>query len=414
MKTRVILITADFPYGRDEISFIQPELPYIQKNAEVSILSRNESDRQVVEVPSQIKVCRVINKRSQNIRCALTILFSPMFYREMYFIWKKKHNYFGENLKEAFLTLSIAKRTAESIEENFGTKKCNSNIVLYSYWFDGGTLAALLYKKKHKKDHIRVVSRIHGCDLYEERTRTEYQPYMQQMDQMIDNVYFISRIGMEYYKAHYGCEKNKDKYKLCYLGTQGGRPVLAKKDNIFRLISCAHLIPLKRVTKIIDALEAIDDYIIEWTHFGGGECEKEIRQYANNKLGIKENISYYFSGVVNNEQIHQAYEQNDYDCFISASETEGIPVSMMEALSYGVPVISTNVGGVSEILNEKCGRLLNANPSSEELSNAICEIYNMTNEEKKHMCMEAKRQWEEKFDAEKNYEDFAKVIIKYE
>lgn len=40
------------------------------------------------------------------------------------------------------------------------------------------------------------------------------------------------------------------------------------------------------------------------------------------------------------------------------SDSEGIPVSIMEAMSFGIPVIARNVGGMSEIVNEENGLLL--------------------------------------------------------
>ena len=54
------------------------------------------------------------------------------------------------------------------------------------------------------------------------------------------------------------------------------------------------------------------------------------------------------------------------------SETEGIPVSIMEAQSYGIPVIATNVGGTSEIVHDGInGVLLSRNFDTADLLNAI-------------------------------------------
>ena len=57
--------------------------------------------------------------------------------------------------------------------------------------------------------------------------------------------------------------------------------------------------------------------------------------------------------------------------FINVSSTEGIPVSIMEAMSFGIPVIATAVGGTPEIVNNENGYLLSKDPSAKELAEVI-------------------------------------------
>ena len=47
--------------------------------------------------------------------------------------------------------------------------------------------------------------------------------------------------------------------------------------------------------------------------------------------------------------------------FINLSSSEGIPVSIMEAQSFGIPVIATNVGGSGEIVVSETGVLVDEN-----------------------------------------------------
>ena len=51
--------------------------------------------------------------------------------------------------------------------------------------------------------------------------------------------------------------------------------------------------------------------------------------------------------------------------------TEGIPVSLVEALSYGIPIIATDVGGNSEVCDSQVGILLSSDPSAEEVKESI-------------------------------------------
>ena len=48
--------------------------------------------------------------------------------------------------------------------------------------------------------------------------------------------------------------------------------------------------------------------------------------------------------------ISKIIKENNFDLHINLSEYEGIPVTIMESMSLGIPVIATDVGGVSGLL----------------------------------------------------------------
>ena len=61
-------------------------------------------------------------------------------------------------------------------------------------------------------------------------------------------------------------------------------------------------------------------------------------------------IDLHLFGHLDNNEIFNMYKNNSYDYFITLSESEGLPVSIMEAISCGIPVIATAVGGITEIV----------------------------------------------------------------
>jgi colanic acid/amylovoran biosynthesis glycosyltransferase len=63
-------------------------------------------------------------------------------------------------------------------------------------------------------------------------------------------------------------------------------------------------------------------------------------------------------GNVENSKILDFYSENYVDLFINFSEFEGVPVSIMEAQSAGIPVLATKVGGTSEIVSSDNGFLV--------------------------------------------------------
>ena len=96
--------------------------------------------------------------------------------------------------------------------------------------------------------------------------------------------------------------------------------------------------------------------------------------------------------------------------FINVSTTEGTPVSIMEAISCGIPVIATSVGGNVEIVQERNGYLLDKNPTPEEIGMALLRICDEREEVLK------KRQgsrgvWLERYNETTNFDAFAQKLV---
>lgn len=92
--------------------------------------------------------------------------------------------------------------------------------------------------------------------------------------------------------------------------------------------------------------------------FGEGPLEKEMK-----KLSIKNNIvrQCKFFGFVENASIYFKY----FDLMLLTSDWEGFPIVIWEAMSKGIPVLSSDVGGIKEIIeNENCGIVYNRNDLS--------------------------------------------------
>jgi glycosyltransferase involved in cell wall biosynthesis len=88
------------------------------------------------------------------------------------------------------------------------------------------------------------------------------------------------------------------------------------------------------------------------------------------QLGIQENFK--LTGFVSDEDLPVYY--NTADFFVLPSKSgEGLPLVALEAMSCGVPVIATDVGGTSEVMNEDYGKLVPPN-SPEALAEAVLEF----------------------------------------
>jgi colanic acid/amylovoran biosynthesis glycosyltransferase len=94
---------------------------------------------------------------------------------------------------------------------------------------------------------------------------------------------------------------------------------------------------------------------------GRGELEEELRGQVR-ALGLAENIT--FLGQLPHPEVMNLYRRGEVDIVVfpsldlGGSEHEGIPVSLMEAMSYGVPVVSTTTGGIPELLGGGAGEMV--------------------------------------------------------
>ena len=179
------------------------------------------------------------------------------------------------------------------------------------------------------------------------------------------------------------------------------------------LVSCSSLIDLKRVDLIIDSLSLVDSVNIHWKHFGDGKNRQYLEVYAKEKLDSKNNITYVFEGHVNNNQINQFYAENKVDLLVNTSLYEGLPISMMEAMSHGIPCVGTNVGGVSEIIQDNFnGFLLPVTFEPGALANILINFAKLSKNEKQGFVQNAYNTWDEKFNGVKNISELELNLFK--
>ena len=201
-----------------------------------------------------------------------------------------------------------------------------------------------------------------------------------------------------------------EKVDVRYLGTvDHGEKEFSSGKEPLSILSCSNVLKVKRIDKIIDALSLMKDIPIEWIHFGDGELMDEIREYARDKLSS--NIKVSFAGNIANTELMKRYAAEDFYVFLNVSSSEGLPVSVMEAMSFGIPCIATDVGGTGEIVRNDHGTLISKDATPGEIAEAIRAVYNMKEDDYQTLRHNARRFWENHFDANHNYNYFLEELI---
>jgi glycosyltransferase involved in cell wall biosynthesis len=163
---------------------------------------------------------------------------------------------------------------------------------------------------------------------------------------------------------------------------------------------------------IVDALSHIDNLHLHWIHIGDGPQKDTLITQAEQRLGSKKNIRFEFKGNMTNHALLEFYRDTTVDLFINTSSSEGIPVTMMEAQSFGIPIVGPAVGGVPEIVNPSCGRLFPVDATPEMISHAIREILTLPVDQYQSLRTNAIENWNMRFAADHNFPIFVAEILK--
>lgn len=412
LRKRLVILFDEYPFEYGEYGFIRTELPFLTDHFEVCILSLSASAEMKAPIDERITLYHCIRKFGvkEKIEAVVRFLFSRYGHREIRNILKDKKKITGR-LYDSIVYFGSAEQLRKFVRKNHVIR---GDELVYSYWFNANCLAFLMDKKRYP--NMKVISRIHGYDLYNERNPHDRQPFREYMDGVIDKIFFVADAGQKYYLERWGKpEDNADKYCVAPIGTVNSEfhkdRLSSPKGQCFHIVSCSNVIPLKRIHLIIDGLAQITDIDIQWTHFGTGSHFDETKRYAEKLLSDKGNISYDFKGFIPVEDIMRFYAENNVDCFITTSSTEGCPVSIQEAMSYGIPIVATAVGEIPNMIQGN-GFLLSANPSPAEVKEAVCRLHDCTEEETAGMRECSRRLWEERYDAFRNAADFVKELEK--
>ena len=405
----LLYITSWYPQNYGDSAFIKTEIKYLsQKFNSIVVLSHGKRNDFEADIPDNTKVF-FFKEYPKIISWLLlpSVLVEKSVFSEMLILWRKKL-FSVKNLKKLLLFYVAA------VKESWQIKKIIRDFdisVCYTFWFHFSTLGCI-FAKRHMGFTFKPMcaTRTHGFDLYEERS-LGWQPFKKFMDRNLDGIFFISLEGKNYYSRVFACGV-ADKYHLAYLGTDNFfTPKEYECSTVLRIVSCSYVVAVKRLHLIIDALlkSCENGTEIEWTHIGGGEDFDEIFSYAQEKLGGK--VKFQFVGHKDNLSVLEFYASHSFDLFINLSESEGLPVSMMEESSFGIPIIATDVGGVSEIVCAENGFIVNSDNCVEEAADTICRFDSLSFTEKKEMRKNARAMWENRFNATNNYLNFAQKLL---
>ncbi len=158
------------------------------------------------------------------------------------------------------------------------------------------------------------------------------------------------------------------------------------ENNIIQLLVVSRLVNQKNIDSIIKAIKVIENENIILNIVGDGSEINNLKLLVK-KYELDEKVN--FIGKIESTKISEYLK--DADIFIQASNYEGLPHSILEAINYEIPILSTEVGGCSTILNKgERGYIIPMSVSEVEISEGIKTIINNKNEAKSKVALAKK------------------------
>ncbi|MES2757183.1 MAG: glycosyltransferase [Pseudomonadota bacterium] len=406
------MVTAAYPYGRGE-AFVKAELDHVAAYFdEVEVVpcsfTAASAPRQM-DLPINLDYA---NKRWGAFRkfhlvsSLAAALWKYSWVPDVLHIATRAHKF--ENIKELVRCLYRA-RLFELFLKGQAAKSQKDFDLVYFYWIVPEIMGAISYRKQ-SGSRMRIVSRAHGGDLYEDRRAGGYVGLQDGIAAGVDDIFCISAHGKNFLDDKYPAMKGK--FHTARLGVDDpGFLNLQPGDDALSIVSCSFVVAGKRLQLIADAiawlLERQPGLAIRWTHVGDGELYDQLRAYVERTLQGRATV--VFKGYLTQHQLAELYRNERFDVVVNVSDCEGIPVSLMEASAVSIPMVATDVGGTSEIVNGANGMLIAADADIATIASAILRFGDRRAAAASRRG--ARAQWEQNFNARANYNAFGRQLV---
>lgn len=183
----------------------------------------------------------------------------------------------------------------------------------------------------------------------------------------LTRIVFIAEIARQGFLQRYPAFKTKS--TLIYNGIQ---PILTQRpaSKVIRLGQVGRFVPLKAQHLLLAALNqlsAAQRQGFEVNFFGDGPLLEDCRDLAR---PLQQDMDIVFHGL----EMDKARIYQNIDVLVVTSETEGLSLVMLEALSAGCLVIATEVGGNPEIVQHEKSGLLYMSGNATQLASLLSQL----------------------------------------
>lgn len=342
----------------------------------------NNTKFEFINVIGNIKIEKIKHKFEKN-------SFSHKVVRKLlkineYIYAKKVYNHFKKKKYDYVIVEGGNPYAYAKILKKIGKEKC-------IYHLHGNTVGDNFYKKYF--NYFIAISKFVKEKFIENNIVDSSKVYV------INNGIALEKFALKLNENEKSIEKKK--YKI--------------EENKVVIEFCGRTIPEKGVMELIKAFKKMKNIdkcillIVGNSQFGNNIVTEYDKKLIEETDGIEDKIK--FTGYVHNDKLYKIYGISDISVIPSIwDEPSGLVV--MEAMSSGLPIITTNSGGIPELINDKCAFMIERD--SNIIENLALALDNLVENSKLRKVMgENGKEESKKYSTEKyfyNFQNFVKKI----
>ncbi len=248
--------------------------------------------------------------------------------------------------------------------------------------------------------NVKIIIHMHGAcfdKFYEKSSKKEY---ITKILNKAEKIIVLS----ESWKAFFS--KIVPEEKIVVLYNAVSLPEIKEKENkdTLNILFLGRLGERKGVYDILKVAKKLENENIKITLAGDGETEKVRNLVKEENIEKIVEVKDWVNSKEKEDLLNKA------DIYILPSYNEGMPMSVLEAMSYSLPVITTNIGSIPEIIENNENGILIEPGNIEELKENILKLINDEKLRKK-LGNNARKKIEEKFNIEKQINKIEELYL---
>lgn len=223
--------------------------------------------------------------------------------------------------------------------------------------------------------------------------------------EMADEVVWISQNGKRVFLSNHPEYAGKTSVVVNGITDMKLVDVPPSTQHRYRLVTTGTVCERKGQYIIVEAMHSMNPDVLKDTHLTvmgiGADYGRLVTK--TEEYGLQEHIT--FLGNVPNAEVHQHLCAENI--FVLMSRNEGLPISVIEAMRAGLPVISTHVDGIPEQVDERNGVLID--PDVHQLTELL---NNLPDYDWKKLGKGSRKRFEEEYTFERMLRDYADMFDK--